>query len=431
MADLASFNSALKTVYKGPIRDQVYSNHILLDGCRTRNATEKLDAPQGSRDFKGIKPLSEGIEFAGQGWVMPLHYGGNAGVGFRGENALLPGAGKQSYTQITGTLRYLYLRTYWTGQVIRLSDKNTGAFVRAVNEEIKRGTDDAKRALTIDAWTARDANGTSPLATVTTGVNNATQAVSGTQWFRVGDYVEVIDPTGVTYRNATVSLQVTAVNPSAQTITLSAAVTSTTGDYIVRAAPNSTNTARNNDLTQSTNGLLNIISDTGVLHGLNPATPGMDFWKSYVKAVGGAVSDTVLRDAVDNVGLNSGIDGGLIGLWTRGIRNAYAATLTSLKRFNDAESVTLRGGFKALMFDENPMVVDDFCPMGNVVFINPEDLFWAEASDFEWMDQDGSVLNRVPDRDAYEASMFKYYDLGTTRRNAHARLTGVTDPITR
>lgn len=420
----------LKTSYVGPVRDQVYSNHILLDGCRYRDASKKLPDPQGARPFKGIKPLSEQVEFAGNGWAMPLHTAGNAGIGFRGENTALPGAGAQEYKQITGTLRYLYLRTFWTGQVIKLSDSKTGAFVRAVQEEMKRGTDDAKRALCIDAWTARDANGTSPLTTVTTGAAGATQAIASTVYLRAGDYVDVYDPTGATRRN-TGALSVVSVNPSGLTVTLSASVTSTTGDYLVRAAPNSTTAAPNNDLGQTTNGLLNIVSDTSPLHGINPATAGNGFWKSYVKNVGGAVSDAVLRDAVDQIGLTSGMDGELVGLWTRGIRNAYAATLTSLKRFNDAESVTLRGGFKALMFDENPMVVDDFCPAGNVLFINPDDLAWAENTDFEWMEMDGAVLNRVPDRDAYEATMFRYYDLACTRRNTHARLTGVTDSIVR
>ncbi len=432
MANLSTFNSVLKTQYVGPVRDQIYSNHILLNGSRWRDDTSKLEDPQGSRPFKGIRPLAEGVTYTGKGWIMPLHYGGNAGVGFRAEDAALPGHGSQSYTEITGTLRYLYARVRWTGPVIKLSDSNMGAFLRAVSSEIKKTVTDTKRVLVTDAWTSRDANGTSPLATVTTGANNATQAVSTTVYFRVGDYVEVIDPTGATYRNATVSLMITAVNGPAKTITLSAAVTSTTGDYIIRAAPNSVSAARNNDLGNSTNGLMNIVAATGVLHGLNPATAGMGFWASYVKDnSAGAISDTVLRDAVDNIGLSSGYDGDLVGLWTRGIRNAYAATLTSLKRFNDADSVTLRGGFKALMFDETPMVVDDYCPQGNVIFINPEDLFWADCTDFDWMDKDGEVLNRVPDRDAYEATLYKYYDLGATRRNTHARIFNVADAIVR
>src|SRR5690606_34412359 len=101
-------------------------------------------------------------------------------------------------------------------------------------------------------------------------------------------------------------------------------------------------------------------------------------------------------------------------------------TLTSVKRFSNAEAVKLRGGFTALMFDENPIFTDDLCPVGNVYGLSLKDFFWVQNSDWEWMEEDGSVL-KWNGRDGYTGVLFKYCQLGTSRRNVHFRLTGATD----
>jgi hypothetical protein len=43
------------------------------------------------------------------------------------------------------------------------------------------------------------------------------------------------------------------------------------------------------------------------------------------------------------------------------------------------------------------------------------------------MDKDGAVLARVSGYDSYEAVMFHYGNLGTTARNANAKLGDLND----
>lgn len=429
MATLATFDGALKTKFIGPIRDQIYSNKILLEGLRTRDASKKTNLPAGSREFRGIAATAEGIDYIGKTFVMPLHTQRNAGVGHRAEGALIPGAGAQSYATISDALKSIYGVFRVTGQLVKAAEKSEGAFERATASEMKRLADDVKRRVSIDGYTARDANGTSPAATINPGAAaSATQTFSTTRYLSVGDYVDIYDPTGATRRTSSGALMVTAFDPTTRVVTLSAAVTTTTNDIVVFAAPNSTAAVANNDLTQTTNGLGNIVADTGVLHGINPATAGNGYWKSYVKdAASAAISDTLLRDVKDSIGYVSGMDDGTIGIWTRGIRNAYVNTLTSLKQFTDASATTLRGGFKAVLFDDQPMVVDDHCQNGTVYFIDTDAMFWAEMSDFEWADMDGKVLKWDAGYDAYIGYMFKYYNLGTWARNRHGKLINVAD----
>jgi hypothetical protein len=173
------------------------------------------------------------------------------------------------------------------------------------------------------------------------------------------------------------------------------------------------------------------VAATGTLHGLNPAT--YSWWKAHVDSTGGAISDTLLRNAKDAVGFEQGIDvdSGLdfALLSDRGIRSRYATTLTSLKRFTDVESVKLRGGYTALLFDENPWFIDDQSKIGTVYGLALNRLFWSQMSDWDWMEEDGKVLKWETRRDRYIAVLYKYCNLGTTHRGAHFKLTGITDDV--
>jgi hypothetical protein len=403
------------------------SNKVLLFGLRTRDGNTKTTDPDASRrNWRGIQADATGIDFVGNEFRIPLRTSRNSGVGSRAESAALPAPGSQGYMYISEPLRYHYGSISITGQLLKASASNEGAFERALTAELEGVTDDLKRKVNIDAYGI----GTGQLATVTTGVASATQAISSTINFQGGEYIAFYDST-LTTHNAAAAVQVLSVNRSALTITLSASVTTTTGDIIVRASSDDTAAVPNNDRNAVINGLGNIVDSTGVLHGLNPATAGQGFWASTeIAAASAIVGDSLLRQLKDGIGFESGSDEELIYITTRGIRNRYANTLTSLKRFNDAQSVTLRGGFKALLFDDDPMLVDDVCPIGTVFALNTSAMFWSQMSDWEFMEEDtGRALHIVPGFDRYQAWIFKYANLGTWARNRHGKITGAADDV--
>jgi hypothetical protein len=274
--------------------------------------------------------------------------------------------------------------------------------------------------------TATGAGGGS-LAAASTVVN-----VDSTINFRgLGEVVDFVNASGTVQSAAHTVTAVDRVNLSI-TITPGLANALTAGThYPVRASIDSTAAIPNNSQNREINGLANIVNNTGVLHGFNPST--YSFWASYVNAVNGPISDAVLRTAKDTVGFNAGLDleQGLdfALITTRGVRRRYADTLTGLKRFNNDEAVKLHGGFTALMFDENPIFIDDQCPMGNLYGLALNKMFWSQMSDWDWMEEDGHVLKWEPRRDRYIAILFKYCNLGTTFRTAHFRLTGLTDDV--
>ena len=425
MADISSFSAAMKTKFIGPIRDQLNSNKILLFGLRTTDGSKSQPETHASKDFKGIVADSTGIDFVGNDFRMPLRTGRNQGTGPRGESATLPAPGKQGYQYITDGLKYFYGLFNITGPLLKASDSNEGAFRKALQAEMEGLTDDLKRHVNLQAY----GSGNGVLATITTGTTSATQPVDTTIYFQGGEYVDIYDSTLTTYRGSA-SLSVVSINRSGLLLVLSSSIATTTGDVLIRASSDSVSATPNNDKGQAINGLGNIVSATGALHGLNPATAGQSFWSSQsIAAASAVVGDSLLRQLKDGIGFESGNDTDTVLITTRGIRNRYANTLTALKRFNDAQSVTLHGGFQALMFDETPMVIDDHCPLGTVFALNTQAMFWSQMSDWEWMDNDGDVLKWESRMDRYVGIIFKYCNLGTWARNRHGKITGAADDV--
>ena len=427
MADTSSFSAAMKTKFIGPIRDQLHSNKILLFGLRTRDGDDKQDMPHASRDFRGIVADSTGIDFVGNEFRIPLRTSRNQGTGPRAENAILPAPGNQGYKYISEDLRYFYGLFNITGQLLKASESNEGAFRRALQAEMEGITDDLKRHVNIQAF----GTGDGALATVT-GVAGNDITVDTTIYFQGGEYLDVYD-SPVDPANSPLNAKafyVTAIDRSTLTLTVSDGTGITVGSVLVRASSDSTQTVPNNDVYQAINGLQNIIAADGELHGLDPKDAGETFWKSSeVDAAGAIVGDSLLRQLKDAIGFESGSDEETILITTRGVRNRYANTLTALKRFNDAQSVKLRGGFTALMFDETPMVYDDHCPLGHVFAVNMPAMFWSQMSDWEWMEEDGEVLKWEPRYDRYVGVLFKYCNLGTWARNRHGKIVNAEDDV--
>jgi hypothetical protein len=418
MADTATFSAAMKTKFIGPIRDSLHKGKVLLFG----------DAEANPEQFRGILPSAEGIDFVGNEFRIPLKAKRNQAVGFRSENEVLPAPGNSEYTYLTEPMRYAYGLFNITGQLLEAAESDEGAFVRAFKAEME----DTVLTSKLDFNRAAYGDGSGVFTTIraSEAAGQTVISVTSTVNFRGGEVIDgVTIATGVVIEPART---VTAVDRANRTITVSPALT--TGltqdtDGWVRASSDSTVATPNNSHNREIQGLSSLIDSAGTVHGVNPTT--YPFWKSYEAAVTGPLNDTVLRTAKDEVGFESGADleSGLdfAIITTRGIRRRYADTLLANRNVSVANPVKLHGGFSALYFDENPIFTDDACPIGTVFGLALRDFFWAQLKDWDWIDQDGSVLKWENRRDRFVAVLRKYCQLGVTARNRHFKLTGVTD----
>lgn len=419
MADTSTFSAAMKTKFIGPIRDNLHKGRVLLFG----------DSEANPEQFGDILPRAEGIDFVGNEFRIPLKSKRNQSVGFRSENETLPAPGAGEYTYLTEPMRYAYGLFNITGQLMQASESNEGAFRQAFKAEME----DTVLSSKLDHNRAAFGDGSGKFFDIR---NNEAAAqtvldVSSTVNIRGGEVLDFVTAAGAVVEAARTVTGVDRVNRTI-TVTPALAVGLTAGTHFaVRASSDSTIAVPNNSQNKEIQGLQSLISSTGTLHGVNPAT--YPFWKSYQLNVAGPISDAVLRTAKDDVGFESGVDQesgtDFAIITTRGIRRRYADTLTSVKRWNDAQAVKLHGGFTAVWFDENPIFVDDSCPIGNVFGLSLKSFFWSQLADWDWMEEDGKVLKWESRKDRYIAVLYKYCQLGTTARNQHFRLTGITDDV--
>ena len=180
-------------------------------------------------------------------------------------------------------------------------------------------------------------------------------------------------------------------------------------------------------------GLQQIVSDTGTIYDINPATTPV--WKATVRGNAGvprALSEGLMIETVDKIrrlggGVPTVIFAGL------GVRRAYFNLLVQQRRQTNTQEFA--GGFKGLAFTaggaEIPIIEDVDCQPNRMYFVNEKQLKLYNAGDWSFMDRDGSRWQRkitsAGKFDAYEATLYQYQELGTHRRNSHAVLTDLIE----
>lgn len=393
---LANADAALKEDYQPAIREQINQAVMML-----------MQVEKNSTDIEGRRA------------VLSLHVKRNPGVGARADGAALPLAGSQSYAEERVPLRFNYGHIQITGPTIRAMKSDKGSFTRAVDSETKGVTMDLRRDVN------RQVFGTSDGAITAVAANSATNTIvlsttSTAVQIRQLEVGMVID-IGVDANPAQDAVQrtITGVTPATPSITISGTpVTTTNGDLIFR------NGSGGNAPQLELTGLQTIVSNSGVLFNVDPSVQPL--WVSQVFANGGVnrqLTENLLEQAMHLTKIFGGED---LNLWVTsdGVFRSYSNQLTSLKRFPAPNEMVLRGGFKALSIQagggEVGLIWDRDAPNNFAFGLNTDHLCQYQMSDWEFMQEDGAVLSRLPGFDAYEAVLFKYHELTTDKRNAHA-----------
>lgn len=371
-----------------------------------------------------------------------VHLGRSSGVGARAENGTLPTAGNQSYATVPVPVRYVYGRIQLSGPTIRQAVSDRGAFIDALDAEMEGIKKDAMKDVNRQLWGT--SNGV--IAQCGTTSNSTTVVLASTtgstalrQLFFDGGMVvdigTVAAPTTVASART-----VSSVDETNKTIAISgAAVTTTSSHYVFRSGAGgaSTNTGQPNDGQIELTGLQTIVDDTAVLHTINPSTQPK--WKAYVNANGGtnrSITESLITGSIMKTLTNSGKKPSLL-VSAEGVNLAISNLLLSLKR--NMEQTQLKGGYAGIQFyspsvsgkgDEAPtaLYADFDCPNNRLYGINPEVLVFHQVGDgFQFMDLDGAVMNRKPDLDAYEATLYMYGELACKQRNAHFVIKDITE----
>lgn len=412
-------DAVLKNDYVGPVRETLNQKAVLMFNADSEDEGSKVPATTGQGvTFRGIARESESLEFAGRQYIIPAHTSRNEGGGAIDEGGPIPVAGQQGWTDLSDNLRHILWSIELTRFAIRLSARNEGAFLKLLEAETKGAVTDMRKDVNRQAY----GNQTGALAAVTAdGANTVT--VDSVQYLRVNMRVDFIDVTNDTalVTNRTIS----AINDTTKVVTYSGAdATATTNHRICRTG----------SWKKEINGLGKLIDNTGTVHGVDASLAANKWHRAQVFDAGGAAfSEDLGQQMVDNIDTGGNNEVEFI-ITTHGIVRRYSNQLKALKQFTDRDSVILRGGFKALMFNEMPMIKDPDAPKGVMWFLNADSLMWAWLpdgklpGDWDWVDDDGAILTRKADRtDAFEGYLAGDFNLNAPSRNGLGRINNMED----
>lgn len=368
---------------------------------------------------------SKSVDLDGNVAVVPLHKGRSTGIGARLENETLPSAGYQPFEKVTYDLTYQYGRAQFSGQAIQKTKTDAGAFIRVMTEELDRLRED----LALDMARQVYGDGTAEIANIPTG------GVSNTTW--TINSAEPVDK-GYLYPNMRVDVG-TLANPRASsdsntvssvdgtTVVFGTAFAATSGDKIFRE-----DNANASSVSKELLGLQGLIATTNnSVGGLNSATAGNEFWRNIKDTAGGGITLSNLMIVANKAKAAGAKPADLLTLMTDGLARRLFETAEFKSNVRFVNENELAAGFTGLKFASGGamvnLVTDRLAPWGKVHFIDKKHIKVFSPGGWQFLDRDGLTIRWVSDKDAFQAVLFRYINLGTGRRNTSAVMSGLTD----
>lgn len=402
-------------------------------------------------------------DVAGEEAIISVNTGRNEGIGHIDEQGKLPDPMKQVYNTLRYRIRQYYGRILFSGLSQSSSRNDRGAFIRVMDGEIKG----LARDMQVDANRIWFGDGSGRLARIS-AVSGTTYTLEkpggfdqnlglGTQYIRDGMRVAVVRTDGVSGEVANAwntiggnrAYYVVNTNYAAGTCQFATTVGGTPAAlsvvpvpapaenwYLFRASEvSSTIAEQDSAIMNEPFGLAAIVDDANPFGGFSGGTNylgGLDastnsIWRAAVVDNGGVpmpFSQDLLQQGMDLV---DQLGDGNVELWitTHGIRRQYVNTLVANKRY--VGTMTLDGGWEAVTYDNRPMVVDKDCTRGRIYGLDLNTLMFFMENDYQWMDADGSILQRLLDKDAYQATLYRYHQFGTDARNRNVLVADIID----
>lgn len=414
--DISAYDAVLKEVYEKPLQVLLNSRTV------TRNRFKK---ETGSWEGRHVR--------------YPLNLGRNQGVMATTENGKLPDAGNQVYVETRIPMKYNHGRIQLSIQTIKHSRSNKGAFKRALDQEMQGlvrdlGNDLNRQMYGWGKGVLALVNGDPGTTTTLTldAPGGVAGSVHGNRFLNVGMNVTFHNPSDDTPR-AGGARTITAVSADGLTATIAAADAAVAdNDWVVRAAkPTSTaigDTAVNNEAM----GLLGLVDDgdyVETLHNVSRTT--YPIFKSVNIASVGPLSADILQRGMD---IADQIGEGQVQflLCHHSVRRAYLTLMEADRRYatrsdlSAPDAGTKVAKLKEITFGDIPLYVDKDAPYGTMFGIDPVSFTrWVEVEG-EWGDDDGTVLLRLTDVDAYEARYRVFENYSCDRPASCVRWDGIT-----
>ncbi len=446
-AILSNYDNVLKTFYLPAVRKQLNDDTYL----------------------KSILETNE-HDVAGKDATINLHYGRNKGVMSLADGGAFADADYQKHLTTVVPMKYHYGRVTFSGPTIAATRDQKGSYARVIDNEITGIVKDLSQEVNRQLWGAGygclgrwrstvSESGAASSYTLQKRYRNNSVGGDGFGSTFGGKYVEEIGGAAAvvcTFAGslcsaaalATTDISVSAVDSSEDyydTITCTDdSVSAAAGTFYVRPKNTVSVTSASSAGAQRYEmmGLRGIITDTNlddigyfnataanVGFGTEDPLQGTDvdsyaWFKANVDTSSTrygsqrALTFNLMQKMFDKVELKAGKDYGPdVVITTHAMRREYLDLCQADRRA--VNTMKLDGGFTGLDYNGIPLMVDKDAIDGEIYFITSRDIQMYRMSDYDWMDKDGGgILARITGYDAYEAVLFRYAELGCSRRNS-------------
>jgi hypothetical protein len=167
------------------------------------------------------------------------------------------------------------------------------------------------------------------------------------------------------------------------------------------------------------NGLGNLVESGNTVGGINSATSGNEFWRSYEENTATALTLAQMSTAYNSVSVGNDHPDTL--LTTQTLFEKYEALLQPNLRYTDTK--TADAGFQNLLFKAAPVMYDVHCTAGVFYFLNSKYITLVGHSN-KWFSQTEFI--KPEDTDARYALIMCYGNLTVRNRAKQGKLTAKT-----
>lgn len=399
------YDAALREVWTSDrLEDQLYQNTVLLD---------RIDRGGRNVTIGGVA-------------VTPVHVSRNGGyTALPQDGGYLNSPGRQGIRQAQWNYAHHNLQIKIQGSAIDMTGGRAEAVANVIDVEVTGALADLRQQITRQLYmdgSARIAPVTGIAGNVVTLDAQAGMDAITRGWLFVGAPVDI--GTNADEESAAADRIITAVDPSDPAnprITVSGAAPGAGANTFVSWA-----NSRDGATSFEMNGLPNIVSQTGVLGGIDPTA--VPLWSA-------ASVDNTAQDL--SLGLLYGLQravmqstGNQVDFVVTSLKQqaAFYALLQAQARFVGDTNLGA-GNVGGAQFAGMPIVGDPNAPDGVMFFLSLKNLFLVNSGRPRWQNfsTNGgqSALDWIQGEDAYGAKLTYRVNLATDRRNAHAALTNL------
>ena len=367
----------------------------------------------------GASPLYDMIEKSsvnvdGKNATVPVYYGISGGLMTTNDDSVeLPASNPCLRTTLEVPLRNVYGVIDITDKALRVCKDNAEGVVNVLGNEIQAMINSARHSLNRMLWTT----GKGLLGTISDLTGHTSRAlfpVSSTTQFTPGMTVDVYRGSTKVYEAKRIGAVLVDEGQIMFTTPVASDNLLQTGDLIY---------AHNSRSTELQGIPYLFTTDDDYYFGANKKTnAGM---AGTSRSLNGALTTEAMQDFLDLLETRSDTTPDLI-VCDKALRRDYISYLQSNR--TNIDYLNLDGGFRTLSYNGIPLYGEKYCPSGEMFFLSTDNIKMVQLCDWEWLEgNNGTILNRLDNKAAYQAVLVKYANYVATVPNSVGRLYNVTN----